>query len=138
MWLLTIHHLTGTSSVLQLVGISEITHAQPTMYPTLKTCTAMAAGAFFTCINLKIESPLPQVSSIVVSTTAYQYSTKDPFLFWSLILNSWSSSLGLCPLCMADHLPGHFFTDTKLFHRSPLRQLWLPVHRHIRDMNLPS
>jgi len=46
MWLWTIHRSFRPSPVLQLVAISGITCAQPTMSPTMKTCKAPAAGGF--------------------------------------------------------------------------------------------
>jgi hypothetical protein len=46
MWLLKIHRLFLPSLVKLLVAISGSTCAQPTMFPTLETCKATAAGAF--------------------------------------------------------------------------------------------
>ena len=86
--LLTIHHSFRPSLLLLLVHISGITHLWPTMFPTLTTSKATAAGAFLSCTNLEIGSKLPKFSANVVSARANQYSTKAPSLFRSLILNS--------------------------------------------------
>jgi hypothetical protein len=85
MWLLTIYRLFHPSPVLLLVAMSAITLAQLTIFPTLKTCKAMAAGAFLTGTNSKTRSKLPEVSGIVVSARANQYSTKAASSLWSLI-----------------------------------------------------
>jgi hypothetical protein len=97
MWLLTIHHSFRPSPVILLVAISGMTCAQPTIFPTLKICKAMAASAFLTCTNFETGSKLPEFSRIVVSTRANQYSTKAPLLFRSLILNSCCSYNGRRP-----------------------------------------
>jgi hypothetical protein len=97
MWLLTIHRSFHLSPVLPLVAIAGITYVQPTMFPTLRTCKAMAAGAFLTSTNVKMGSKLPEFSGIVVSARANQYSTKAQSLFWSLILNSRCSCHGRRP-----------------------------------------
>jgi len=128
MWLLTIHRSFRPSPVLLLVAISEITCTQPTIFPTLKTCKATAAGAFLTCTNFETGSKLPEVSGIVVSSRANQYSTKAPSSCWSLILNSRCSCHGRRPFSAPCHLPGRCLTHTQLFRQSPPRQLWLPVH----------
>ena len=131
MWLLTIHRSFVPSPVLLPVAISGIACAQPTMFPRLKTCKAMAAGAFLTSTNCETGSKLPKFSGIVVSTRANQYSTKAPSSLRSVILNSCCSYHGRRPFSVPDHLPGHCFTHTQSFRRSPPHQLWLPVHRHI-------
>jgi len=138
MWLLTIHSLFRPSPVLLLVAVSRIMCAQPTMFPTLKTCKATAAGAFHTSTNFETESKLPEFSGIVVSARANQYSMKAPSSFWSFILNSRCSCHGRRPFSPPSHLPGRCFTQIQSFHRSPPCQLWLPVHRHIWDMGSPS
>jgi hypothetical protein len=43
------------------------------MFPTLKTHTAIAAGALLTCTNAKMASKLPDFSGIVVGTMDNQY-----------------------------------------------------------------
>jgi hypothetical protein len=73
MWVLTIHCSFRLSPVVLLVGISGIPCAQPTIFPTLKTCKAMAAGAFLTCTNFETGSKLPEFSGIVVTARANQY-----------------------------------------------------------------
>ena len=73
MWLLTIHHSFRPSPVFLLVGISGNPCAQPTMFRTLKTYKAMAAGAFLTCTNFETGSKLPEFSGIVVSTRPNQF-----------------------------------------------------------------
>jgi hypothetical protein len=138
MWLLTIHRSFRPSPVLLLVAISGKTCTQPTIFPTLKTCKAMAAGAFLTCTNFETGSKLPDSSDIVVSARANQYSTKAPSSFRSLILNSPCSCHGRNPFSAPQHLPGCCFTHTQSFRQFPPCQLWLPVHRHIRDMRSPS
>jgi len=60
MWLLTIHRSFRPSPGLQVIGISGITCAQPTMFPMLKTCKTTAAGAFLTCTNFPMGSKLPE------------------------------------------------------------------------------
>ena len=131
MWLLTIHCSFRPAPVLLLVTISGITCVQPTMFPTLKTWKATAAGAFLTFTNFETGSKLSEFSGIVVSARANQYSMKAPSSFWSLILNSHCSCHGRRPFSTPQHLPWCCFTHTQPFHRSPPRQLWLPVHRHI-------
>jgi len=138
MWLLTIHRSFRPSPVLLLVAISVITCAQLTMFPTLKTCKATAAGAFLSWTNFETGSKLAEFSGIVVSARANQYSTKAPSSFWSVILNSGCRSHGRRPFSAPWHLSGRCFTHTQSFRRSPPRQLWLPVHRHIWDMHSPS
>jgi hypothetical protein len=138
MWLLTIHRLFRPSPLLRLVAISGIMCLQPTMYATLKTCKATAAGAFLTCTNFKTGSKLPEFSGIMVSPRANQYSTKAQSSFWSFILNSRCRCHGRRPFTVPYHIPGCCFTHTQLFRRSPPRQLWFPVHRHIWDMRSPS
>jgi len=138
MWLLTIHRSFRLSPVLLLVAISGITCAQPTIFPMLKTCKATAAGAFLTCTNFETGSKLPEFSGIVVSARANQNSTQAPSSFWSLMLNSRCSCHGRRPFSAPLHLPGSCFTHTQSFRRSPPRQLWLSVHRHIWDMRSPS
>jgi len=85
MWLLTIHRSFRPSPVLVLAAISGIMCAHPTMFPTLKTCKATAAGAFLTCTNFETGSKFPEFSGIVVSAMTNQYSTKAPSSFRSLI-----------------------------------------------------
>jgi len=138
MWLLTIHHSFRLSPVILLVAISAITCAQPTIYSKMKTCKATAGGPFLTGTNFETRSKLPEFSGIVVSARANQYSTKAPSLFWCLNLNSRCSCHGRRPFSVPYHLPGHCFTHTQSFRRSPPHQLWLPVHRHIRDTCSPS
>jgi len=138
MWLLTIHHSFHPSPDLLLVAISGITYAQLTMFPMLKTCKATSPGALLTCTNSETGSKLQEFSGIVVSTRANQYSTKAPSSFRSLTLNSLCSCHGRRPFSAPYHLPGRSITHTQSFHRFPPRQLWLPVHRHIRDMHSPS
>jgi hypothetical protein len=138
MWLLTIHRSLLLSPVFLLVAISEITYTQPIIIPTLETCKATAAGAFLNCTNFETGSRLPQLSRIVVIARANQYWTKAPSSFWSWILNSHCSSHGRRPFSTPKHLPGHCFTHTQSFRRSPPHQLWLPVHRHIWDMHSQS
>jgi len=128
MWLLTIHRSFRPSPVLLLVGISGITRAQLTMVPTLKSCKAMATSAFLTCIDLETGSKLPELSGILVSARANQYSPKTPSTFRSLILDSCCSCHGRQPFSAGYHLPGRCFTHSQSFHRSPPRQLRLPVH----------
>jgi len=98
MWLLTIHCSFRLSPVLLLVAISGITCAQLTMFPTLKTCKATAAGAFLTCTNFETGSKLPEIPGILVSARANQYSTKAPSSFRSMILNSRCSCHGRLPI----------------------------------------
>jgi len=138
MWLLIIHRSFHPSPVLLLVAISGITSTQPTMFPTLKTCKATAAGAFLTCTNFEAGSKLPEFLWIVVSARANQYSTKAPFSFRSLILDSHCSCHGRRPFSTPIHLPGHWYTHTQSFRRSPPPQLWLPVHWHMSDMRSTS
>jgi len=97
MWLLTIHRSFRPSPVLLLVAIPGMTCAQPTIFPTLITCKATAAGAFLTCTNVETRSKLPEFSGIVVSARANQYSTKAPSSFRSLIVNSHCSCHGTRP-----------------------------------------
>jgi len=138
MWLLTIHRLFLLSPVFLLEAIPGINCAQPTMFPMLKTWKAMAAGAFLTCTNFEMGSKLHEFSCIVVSCRANLNSTKAPSSFSSVILNSHFSCHGRLPFSTRWYLPGHYFTHTKSFCWFPMRQLWLPVHRHIWDMGLPS
>jgi hypothetical protein len=138
MWLLTVHRSFRPSPVSLLVAICEITCAQPTIFPTLKSWKATAAGAVLTCTHFETGSKLPEFSGIVVSARANQYSTKAPSSFWSLILNRRCSCHGRRPFCAPYHLPRLCFTHTQSFRRSPPCQLWLSVHRHIWDMRLPS
>jgi len=84
MWLLTIHRSFRPSPVLLLVAISGMTCAQLTIFPTLKTCKATAAGAILSCTNFETGSKLPEFSGIVVSARANLYSTKAPSSFRSL------------------------------------------------------
>ena len=137
-WLLPIDCLFFQSPVLLLVAICGIPCAQPTMFPTLKTCKATAACGFLTCTNFVTGSKLPNFSDTVSSARASQYSTKAPSLFRSLILYSHCSRHWRSPFSAPWHHPGHCFTHTQSFHRSPPRWLWLPVYRHIRDMRSPS
>jgi len=137
MWLLTIHHSFRPSLVVLLVAISRMTCAQPTIFPTVKTCKATAAGAVLTCTNFGTGSKLPEFSGIVVSARANQYSTKAASLFRSVILNSRCSCRGRRPFRVPWHLPRRCFTHTQSFRRSHLRQLWLPGHWHIWDMRSP-
>ena len=95
-WLLTIHRSFRLSPVLQQVAIVGITCAQPTVFPTLTSCKAMAASAYLTCTNYETGSKLPEFSRIMVSTKEKQHSSKTPSLFWSLILNSCCSCHGRC------------------------------------------
>jgi hypothetical protein len=125
------HRSFRPSPVLLPVAISGIHRAQPTMFPTLNTCKATAAGAFLTCTNFEMGSKLPKFSGIVVSTRANQYSMKAPSSYWSLILNSHCSCHGRRPFSTPQHLSGRCFTHTHSFRRSPACQLWLPLHRHI-------
>jgi hypothetical protein len=138
MWQLTIHCLFCLWSVLLIVVISGIMCARPTIFPTLKTCKARAARDFLTCTNLEKECKLPEFLGIVVNTRENQRSTKASFSFQSLILNSHCSCHVRWPVSAPWHLPGHFFTQTQLFHQFPPRQLWLPVHPHIWDLRSPS
>ena len=138
MWRLTIHGLFLPSPVLLLVAISEIPCVQPTMFPTQKTCKAMAASAFVTCTNCETGSNLPEVSGVVVRARANQSSTKAPSSFRWLILNSHCSFHGRRLISAPEHLPGRCFTHTQSFLRSPSRQLWLPVHWHIWNMRSPG
>jgi len=131
MWVLTIHHSFRLSPVLLLVAIPGMTCVQPTIFPTVKTCKAMAACAFLTCINCVTGSKLPEFAGIVVSGRANQYSTKAPSSFRKLILNRRCSCHGRGPFSVPYHLPGRCSTRTQSFRGSPPRQLWLPVHRHI-------
>jgi len=85
MQLLTIHRAFHPSPVLLLVAISGIMCVQPTMFPALKSCKAMAASAFLTCTNFETGFKLPEFSGIVVSVRANQYSTKAPSSYWTLI-----------------------------------------------------
>jgi len=98
MWLLTIHHSFRPSPVLLVVAISGMKCAQPTIFPTLKTCKATAASALLTCTIFEMGSKLPEFSGIVVSTRANQYSTKAPSSFRSLMFNSRCSWHGIHPL----------------------------------------
>ena len=97
MWLFTIHCSFCPSPVLLLVANSGMTYAQPTIFPTLKTCNATAASASFTGTNFETRSKLPEFSGIVVSSRANQYSTKAPSSCSSLILNSRCSCHGRRP-----------------------------------------
>jgi len=72
MWLLTIHRTLRSSPVWLQVAISVITCAQPKMFSTLNTCTAMAAGAFLTCTYFEMGSKVPKFWGIVVSARANQ------------------------------------------------------------------
>jgi len=141
MWLLTIHCSFRLSPVLLLVAIPGIMCAQPTIFPTLKTGKATAAGTFLTCTNFETGSKLPDFSGIVVSARANQYSTKAPSSFLSLILNCRCSCHRRRPFSAPEHLPRRCFAHTLSFHRSPLRQRWLPVHWHtwyMRSLSKPS
>jgi len=106
MWLLTINCSFGSSSALLLAAIAAITCMQLIMLPTLKTCRAMAASSFLTGTNFKTGSKLPKFSGSVVSASANHYSTKDPSLFRSFMLNSRCSCHANRPLSTPQHLPG--------------------------------
>jgi hypothetical protein len=97
-WLLTIHRSIRPSPVLLLVAISGITWVQLTIFPTLKTCKATAAGVFLTCTNSETGSKLPEFSGNLVSARPNQDSKIAQSLFWSLILNSRCSCHGRRPI----------------------------------------
>ena len=137
-WEVTIHRSFIPSLVLRLVAISGITCVQQRMFPTLKTCKAMAVGAIPTCTYCETGFKLPQFSGIVVSARANHDRTKTPSSYRSLILNSHCSFQVRRPFSAPQHLPGRCFTHTQSFCQSTLHQLRLPVHRHIRDMRSPS
>jgi len=136
--LLTIHRSFLPSLVILLVAISGIMCAQPRMFPTLKTCKATAAGGCLPCTKFETGSKLLKVSGIVISARANQYSTKAPSSFRSLMLNSRRSWHGRRPFSAPLHLPRRCLTHMQSFRRSPLGQLWLPVHLHIWDMHFLS
>jgi len=138
MWLLTIHRSFRLSPVWQPACISGIKCAQPTMLPTLKTCEAIGTSAIFSCTNFETGFELPEISGIVVSARATQYSTNAPSSFRRLILNSHCSCHGRQPHSTLFHIPGHCFTHTQLYRRSPPSQLWLPVHGQFWDIRSPS
>ena len=138
MWLLTIHRLFRQSPVLLWVAISGIMCALPTTFPTLKTCKATAASAVLTYTNFETGSELPEFLCILVIAKANQYSTKAPFLFRNLILNSCCSCHKRRPFSAPLHLPRRCVTHTQSFRQSPLLQLWLPVHQEIWVMHSPS
>jgi hypothetical protein len=127
MWLLTIHCSFRLSPVLLTVAIPGITCAQQTMCPTQRTYKAPAVGDFLTGTNFKTGSKLPVFSGIVESARANQYSTKAPSSLWSLILNCRCNCNRRRPFRLPKHLPGHCFTHTQSFRRSPPRQLLLPA-----------
>ena len=138
MWLLTIHYSFSTSPVLLLVAIFRIMCAQPMMFSKQKPWEATATSGFLCCTNVMTESKLHELSGIVLSTRANQYSTKAPSFFRSLILNRGCTCHGRYPSSVPYHLRGCWFTHTELFRRSPLHHLWLPVHLHSWDMHSPS
>jgi len=115
MWLLTIDRSFHPSHVLLLLAISGITCVQPTMFPTLKTCKATAAGAFLTCTDFQTGSKLPGFSGIVVSARANEYSTKAPSFFGSLISNSRCSCHRRRTFSVRYHLPGRRCSHTQSF-----------------------
>ena len=78
MWLLTMHCSLRPSPVLQLVAISGMICAQPTIFPMLHTCKVTAAGAFPTCANFATGSKckavypyMPAYESIWEDTVAH-------------------------------------------------------------------
>jgi hypothetical protein len=76
-------------------------------------------------------SKLPELSCIVISTTAYQFSTKTPSSCRSWFVNRHCSCHGSHQFNAPQHLPRDSFTHTQSLHRSPPGQLWFPVNRHI-------
>jgi len=137
LWLLTIHRSFLPSPVVLLSAMTEIACTQPTMWSTVKSCKATAAGAFLLCTKFETVSKLPEFSGSVVSARANQYSTRAPSSLRSLILNCCCSCHGRPPFSAPSHLPGCCSTQTQWFCWSPPRQLWLPVHWHIWDLSSP-
>ena len=138
MWVLIIHRSLYPSPVLLVVAISGSMCAQPTMFPTVKTCQVIVAGAFLGYTNFKTGSKLPEFSAIVVCDRANWNSTKAPSSCRSSTLKSHCSCRGRHPYSAPSHLPRLCFTHTQWSCRSPPRQLCLPLNRHISDIRWPS
>jgi len=106
MWQFTIHRSFRPSPVILWLAILGNRCAQRTMFPTLKTCKATAAGGFLTCTDFDTGSRVPELSGIVVTRRANQYSTNAPSSFRSLIQNNTCSCLGRHPFGVRTRLPG--------------------------------
>jgi hypothetical protein len=93
---------------------------------------------FLTCTNFETGSRLPVFSGIVVSARDKPYSTNAQSSIRSLFFNSPCSCQWRHSFNEPEHLPGHCFTHTQSFNRSPSRQICHPVHQHISDICSPT
>ena len=112
--LMTIHSSFRLSPLSLLVAISEITCAQPRIFPTLKICKAMAASAFLTCSNFETQSKFSEFWGNEVNSRANQHPTKAASTFSHLICNSCCSCHEISPCSVPSNLPAWDFTHTHI------------------------